>query len=90
VYESKRIAHKKFYNNHEISDIDDKQIEAEYRETKDQDRSEMDILKSLNVMGVLGHTRKSLNINVENYGWENDYATQIQKHVKGFLTRKKF
>jgi len=41
-------------------------------------------------MGVLGQTRKSLNINPQNYGWENDYATQIQKHVKGFLTRKKF
>lgn len=41
-------------------------------------------------MGVLSNLRANLKISPENYGLENDYATRIQKHVKGFLTRNAF
>jgi hypothetical protein len=41
-------------------------------------------------MGVLSNLRSHLKISQEYLGLENDYATRIQKHVRGFLTRNVF
>jgi len=41
-------------------------------------------------MGVLSNLRSNLKISQEYLGLENDYATRIQKHVRGLLTRNAF
>lgn len=50
----------------------------------------MDILKSLNVMGVIGDKSKLREIKRNISKYENEYATIIQKHIRGYLIRKTF
>lgn len=84
------LIHGKYRNSiKDIEDLDQHNVNQKYSDMQKGSKDE-DILKSLNTMGVLSNLRSNLKISQENQGLENDYATRIQKHVKGQLTRNAF
>lgn len=84
------MIHSKYKNSTtEYTDFDNFNVEERYGDMQ-KDKTDYDILKSLNTMGVLSNLRSNLKISQEYLGLENDYATRIQKHVRGLLTRNAF